>query len=94
MAPCKLAPTNWPHYQLRFLHDGDVRVRVDPAAGLCALGNNPILPSHGITLGIGRVKGPKKNPDAEHAIQELGLVLLNLSPEGGSLSDVTFAPET
>ena len=40
---------------------------------------------------IGRVKNPNKNPVAERAIEELGLELLNLSPEGGPVSDVTLA---
>ena len=53
-----------------------------------------ILLSHGITLEIGRVKNPNKNPVAERAIEELGLELLNLSPEGGPVSDVTLALAT
>ena len=32
---------------------------------------------------VGRVKNPNKNPVAERAIEELGLELLTLSPEGG-----------
>ena len=80
--------------QLRSLHDGGVTVRVDPAPGFCALVTDPILLSHGITLEIGRVKNPNKNPVAEHAIEELGLELLNLSPEGGPVSDVTLALAT
>ena len=65
--------------QLRSLHDGGATVRVDPASGFCALATDPILLSHGITLEIGRVKNPNKNPVAERAIEELGLELLNLS---------------
>ena len=80
--------------QLRSLHDGGVTVRVDPAPGFCALATDPILLSHGITLEIGRVKNPNKNPVAERAIEELGLELLNLSPEGGPVSDVTLALAT
>ena len=80
--------------QLRSLHDGGVSVRVDPAPGFCALATDPILLSHGITLEIGRVKNPNKNPVAERAIEELGLELLNLSPEGGPVSDVTLALAT
>jgi len=77
--------------QLRCLHDGGATVRVDLAPGFCALATDPILFSHGITLEIGRVKNPNKNPIAERAIEELGLELLNLSPEGGPVSDVTLA---
>ena len=40
------------------------------------------------------VKNPNKNPVAERAIEELGLELLNLSPEGGPVSDVTLALAT
>ena len=57
----------------------------------CALATDPILLSHGITLEIGRVKNPNKNPFAECAIEELGIQLLNLSPEGGPVSDVILA---
>ena len=80
--------------QLRSLQDGGTTVRVDPAPGFCALANDPILLSHGITLEIGRVKNPNKNPVAERAIEELCLELLNLSPEGGAVSDVTLALAT
>ena len=80
--------------QLRSLHDGGMTVRVDPAPGFCALASDPILLSHGITLEIGRVKNPNKNPVAERAIEELGLEPLNLSPEGGPVSDVTLALAT
>ena len=74
---------------LRSLHDGGATIRFDPAPGFCALASDPILLSHGITLEIGRVKNPNKNPVAERTIEELGLELLNLSPEGGPVSDVT-----
>ena len=80
--------------QLRSLQDGGATVRIDPAPGFCALANDPILLSHGITLEIGRVKNPNKNPVAERAIEELSLELLNLSPEGGPVSDVTLALAT
>ena len=81
-------------FQLRSLDDGGATVRVDPAPGFCALATDPILLSHGITVEIGRVKNPNKNPVAERAIEELGLELLNLSPEGGPVSDVTLALAT
>ena len=77
--------------QLRSLHDGGATVRVDPEPGFCLLATDPILLSHGITLEIGRVKYPDKSPVAERAIEELSLELLNLSREGGTVSDVTLA---
>ncbi|KAL9982784.1 hypothetical protein ACROYT_G004889 [Oculina patagonica] len=80
--------------QLRSLQDGSTTVRVDPAPGFCALANDPILLSQGISLEIGRVKNPNKNTVAERAIEELSLELFNLSPEGGPVSDVTLALAT
>ena len=74
--------------QLRSLHDGGATVRVDPAPGFCALAIDPILLAHGIT---GRFKNPNKDPVAERAIAELDLELLNLSPEGRPVFDVTLA---
>jgi hypothetical protein len=63
---------------------------VDPAPGFSALTNDKILISSGIHLEVGRPKNPNKNPVAEHAIGELGTELLNLHPEGGPVSKVTF----
>ena len=67
---------------------------VDPAPGFCALSSDPIPLSHRITLDIGRVKNPNKNPVTERAIDELGLQLLNSSPEGGPVSNATLALAT
>ena len=80
--------------QLRSLHDGGATIRVDPATRFCALTTDPILLSQGITLEIGKVKNPNKNPVAERAIEAIGLELLNLSPEGGPVSDVNLALAT
>ena len=55
-------------FQLRSLHDGGETVRVDPTPGFYVLASDPILVSHGITLEIGRVKNPNKNPITERAI--------------------------
>ena len=79
---------------MRSLHDGGATVLVDPAPGFCALATDPVFLSHEITLEIGRVKNRNKHPVAERAIEELGLELLNLSPEGGPVSDVTLALAT
>ena len=80
--------------QLRSLHDGSATVLVNLAPGFCALATDPIFHSHGITLEIGRVKNPDKNPVAERSMEELGLELLNLSREGGPVSVVTLALAT
>ena len=80
--------------QLRSLHDGGATFRVDSAPGFCACFTDQILLSHAITLEIGRVKNTNKNPVPERAIEELDLELLNLSPEGGPVSDATLALAT
>lgn len=67
---------------------------VDPAPGFCAPAIDRILLFHRIILEVGRVKNPIKNPVAERAIEELGLELLHLFPEGRPVSDVTPAPAT
>ena len=80
--------------QLRSLHHGGVTIRVDPAPGFCALVNDKSLLSHGITLEVGRIKNPNKNPVAERVVEELGIELLHLSPEGGPTSAVSLALAT
>ena len=80
--------------QLRSLHHGGVTIRVDPAPGFCVLVNDKSLLSHGITLEVGRVKNPNKNPVAERAVEELGMELLHLAPEGGPTSAVSLALAT
>jgi hypothetical protein len=76
------------------LIDGNVQVRVDPAPGFASLTGDPILKKHGISLIIGNAKNQNKNPVAEHAIQELGIEYLNISPEGGALSKTNLALTT
>ena len=79
---------------LRSLCDHGVTIRVDPAPGFSALHNDKDLLSHGIKLELGHAKNPNKNPAAERAVEELGLELLNISPEGGPISRVTLALAT
>lgn len=43
---------------------------------------------------MGRAKNLNKNPVAEHAIEELGMELLQLTPEGGPFSQTTFSLAT
>ena len=71
------------------LGDNPITVRVDPAPGFVALVNNSNLARQE----IGHVKNVKK-PVAEHAIKELGIELLQLSPGGGLVSTVTLALAT
>ena len=75
---------------LRLLGDNSINVHVDPP-GLVALVNDPALAKHGIQLEVSQVKNLNKNPVAEHATKELGIELLQLSPDGGPLSKVTLA---
>ena len=79
---------------LRSLCDHGVTIRVDPAPGFSALHNDKDLLSHCIKLELGHAKNPNKNPVAEHAVEELGLELLNISPEGGPISRVTLTLAT
>ena len=79
---------------LRSLCDHGVTIRVDPAPGFSALHNDKDLLSDGIKLELGHAKNPNKNPVAERAVEELGLELLNISPEGGPISRVTLALAT
>ena len=80
--------------EVRSLGDGGIRIRVDPAPGLQALISDPILNQYGISLEMGHAKNVNKNPVAEHAIQEIGVELLHLSPDGGPISKVTLALAT
>ena len=57
------------------------------------MNDKPLL-SHRITLEVGHVKNPNKNPVAERAVEELGMELLHLSPEGGPTSAVSLALAT
>lgn len=69
-------------------------IRVDSFPGFTTLLTDNILLSHGLHLKVGTIKNPNNNPVAEHAIEELGLELLNLSPEGGPVSNATLALAT
>ena len=79
---------------LRSLCDHGVTIRVDPVPGFSALHKDKDLLSHSIKLELGHAKNPNKNPVAERAVEELGLELLNISPEGGPISRVTLALAT
>ena len=80
--------------EVRCLGDSGIHIRVDPAPGFCALKNDQTLIKYGIQLDIGHVKNINKNPVAERAIEELGLELLHINPEGGPVSHLTLAVAT
>ena len=71
-----------------------ITVRVDPAPGFTSLVKDPLLAGHNISLVVGNIKNPNKNPVAEHAIQELGLELLHIEPEGGPVSPLLLSLAT
>lgn len=79
---------------MRTLGETPTTIRIDPAPGFVSLKDDPILRSYNITLDIGRTKNSNKNPVAEKAIEELGLELLHLSPEGGPISKLNLAIAT
>ena len=61
-------------------------IRVDNAPGFQALHNDEILHQHGITIDLGRIKNPNKNPVAERAVQEFEEELLRINPSGKAVS--------
>ena len=71
-----------------------ISIRVDSAPGLVALENDPMLLKNGITLDIGHVKNKNKNPIAERAIEELGLEIVRLNPDGGPISKLSLTLAT
>lgn len=66
-------------------------IRVDPAPGFMALRNDETLKSLRLSLEIGRIKNPNKNPVAERAILELEDELLKQEPSGGPVSQLNLA---
>ena len=76
------------------LDEGGITIRVDPAPAFVALVNSPILNQHNISIDIGQIKNVNKNPVAERAIEEIGLELLHMFPEGGPITPRTLALAT
>ena len=68
-------------------------IRVDPAPAFVSLKHDPELTKY-IDLEIGHPKNVNKNPVAERAIQELGMEILHLEPEGGPITPLTLAQAT
>ena len=69
-------------------------IRTDPAPGLKALVDDPLLKKHRITIELGQAKNPNKNPVAERAVQELETELLRQEPLGRAVSPLTLAVAT
>lgn len=80
--------------QIRPLDGPPAVIRTDPAPGFKALVNDKLLHRHRLTLEIGRVKNPNKNPVAEKAVQELETELLRQDPLGGTVSNLTLSIAT
>ena len=79
---------------MKYSGEVGITIRVDSAPRCCALVGDPILQQHNITLDIGRIKNPNKNPVVEHVIGELGVELLHINPEGGPTSPLILALST
>ena len=69
-------------------------VRTDPAPGFCALEGDETLLSARLPLEVGQIKIPKKNPVAEHAIQEFQIELKKCQPTGGPATPISIAKAT
>ena len=65
-------------------------IRVDPAPGFMALRNDETLKSLRLSLEMGRVKNPNKNPVVEKAILELQEELLKQEPTSGLVSQLVL----
>ena len=63
-------------------------IRVDPAPGFMALRNDETLKSLRLSLEVGRVKNPNKNPVVEKAILELKEEPLKQEPTSGPVSQL------
>lgn len=77
--------------ELRPISGSPAVVRTDPAPGFVRLVNDKLLAQQYLTIDVGRVKNPNKNPVAEKAIQELEDELLRLDPTGGPITPMSLA---
>ena len=76
--------------EMRPLDGPSAVIRTDPAQGFRYLLNDELLHQHRLSLEIGRVKNPNKNPVAEKAVQELDNELRKQEPHGGPISPMTL----
>ena len=77
--------------EMRPLNGPPAVIRTDPAPGCWSLLNDELLHQHRLSLEIGRVKNPNKNPVAEKAVQELENELCKQEPHGGPISPMTLS---
>ena len=80
--------------EMRLMDGPPAVIRTDPAPGLKALPNDPLLKKHRVTIELGQPKNPHKNPVAQRAVQELETELARQKPLGGALSLLTLAVAT
>ena len=76
---------------LRPTPETGVTIRIDNAPGLQALHNSKVLHDYHITLVLGRIHNPNKNPVAEKAISEFHKEVIRLYPDGGQLTKSALA---
>ena len=75
--------------------DGPIAViRTDPAPGFKSLVDDELLRRHRMSIELGRIKNPNKNPVVEKAIRELSDELLRQYPMGGAISPLTLSVAT
>jgi len=67
---------------------------VDPAPGFRSLQDDPFLKQFSISVEVGRVKNPNKNPVAEKAIAEFEDELLREEHGESPISELTLAVAT
>ena len=75
--------------------DGPIAViHTDPAPGFKSLVDDKRLRHHRMSIELGRIKNPNKNPVAEKAIRELIDELLRQDPMGDAISPLTLSVAT
>jgi len=80
--------------ELRPLDGPKAVIRVDPAPGFIALYNDKSLANQHISIEVGRVKNPNKNPVAERAVQEVEEELLKSTQDNQFVTPVLLATAT
>ena len=77
--------------ELRPLNGPIAVIRTDPAPGFQALINDQLLQEHRLSIEVGRIKNPNKNPVAERAVQEVEAELLRQDPNGGAITPLQLS---
>ena len=80
--------------ELRPLDGPPAVIRTDPAPGFTRLVRDDFLKQHHMSIEVGRIKNPNKNPVAEKAVRELEEELLRLDPMGGTTTPLALSLAT